>query len=124
MVQGVVKNPQKAMYIGNTSSKPVNTDSLEAMTRDKDKKVHGVFKNLENPGQSGYICCRIYKGQPIFSKWFNDGEEAEIPLSVARFINTRTEYPIHGYLLDKDGNYIKGTGRTVQRYQFVSKDFN
>jgi len=122
--EGVVKDRKEAIYIGRVSNEIVNKDSLEAMTKEEDKKVKGTFKNLENPGQSGYVCCKIYKDQPVFSKWFDDGEEAEIPLSVAKFINTRTQYPVHKYQLDEDGNYTKSTGRIVQRYQFVSKDFS
>lgn len=121
----MLANPHRAaLYIGNTSKVPVNTDSIEAMKPEDDHMVKGRFKNLESPGQPGYICCKVYKGQPLFSKWFDHDEEAEIPLSVARFINTRTEYPIHSYLLNEKGQHIKGTGRMVQRYQFVSREFN
>lgn len=114
---------QQHIWMGNVSKVPVNTDSIEAMTAEKDHMVSGIFKNLECPGQPGYVCCRIYKGQPIFQKWFDDGEETVIPLSVARHINQNTQYPIHSYLLDEKGNYIKGTGVMKQRFQFVSKDY-
>jgi len=115
--------PRAALYIGNFSKKPVNKESIEAMKKEDDRMVKGVFKNLENPGQDAYIACKLYKGQPLFSKWFMDGEEAEIPLSVARHINQNTQYPVHGYLLDEKGNHVKGTGRMVQRYQFISREF-
>ncbi len=113
-----------ALYVGNQSKKPVNKDSIEAMTKATDKMVKGIFKNLECPGQTGFVACRMYKDQPVFQKWFEDGEEAEIPLSVARHINENTSYPVHGYLLDAGGQYVKGTGRIVQRYEFVSMDFS
>lgn len=119
----IQRTPKNALYIGKRSTKPVNKDSIEAMKGEEDKMVSGVFKNLENPGQDAYIACRLYKGQPLFSKWFQDGEEALIPLSVARHINQNTQYPVHSYLLDEKGNHIKGTGKMVQRYQFSSKDF-
>lgn len=111
------------MYVGAKSNKPVNKDSIEAMTKATDRMVKGIFKNLECPNQPGFVGCRMYKDQPVFQKWFRDGEEAEIPLSVARHINENTSYDVHGYLLDSDGHYIKGTGRNVQRYEFVSMDF-
>lgn len=119
-----LQRPKKtALYIGSASKKPVNKDSIEAMKKEDDKMVSGTFKNLENPGQDGYVACKIYKGQPLFSKWFQDGEEATIPLSVARHINQNAQYAVHGFLLDDKGNQIKGTGRMVQRYQFVSREF-
>lgn len=114
---------QQHIWYGNTSKVPVNTDSIEAMTAETDHPVKGIFKNLECPGQPAYVCCRIYKGQPVFQKWFDDGEEAVIPLSVARHINQNTQYPIHAYLLDDKGNYVKGTGVMRQRYQFTSRDY-
>ncbi len=112
-----------AMYVGTRSTEPVNTESIEAMTKETDRMVKGIFKNLECPNQPAFVGCRMYKGQPIFQKWFQDGEEAEIPLSVARHINENTSYNVNGYLLDSDGNYIKGSGREVQRYAFNSIDF-
>lgn len=119
----VKRESQSAAYIGNTSKAPVNQDSLEAMKPEDDKMVSGVFKNLECPGQPGYVACRLYKGQPIFSKTFFDGEIATIPLSVAKYINQRTSWPRHSYELDDKGSHTKRVGQMVQRYQFVSREF-
>lgn len=112
------------MYVGAQSKTIQNPESIEAMTPEDDKMVTGVFKNRENPGQPAYIGCRLYKGQPIYQRTFWDGEEAEIPYSVARFINEYTQYPRHNYLLDEKGNYIKGTGDMVKRYEFVPTKFS
>lgn len=100
----------------------VNHDSLEAMTAESDRTVSGVFKNLESPGQPGYVACRLYKGQ-LFSKNFFDGEIASIPLSVARYINQRISWPRHSHELDEKGKSSKRIGQMVQRYQFVSREF-
>ena len=117
------RTSKPALYVGAQSKKPVNKDSIEAMTKEKDRMVKGIFKNLECPNQPAFVGCRMYKDQPIFQKWFNDGEQTEIPLSVARHINENTTYSVHGYLLDCNGDYIKGAGRQVQRYAFTSIDF-
>ena len=119
----VAVESEAATYVGGGSIKPVNTESIEAMTAEKDKMVSGVFKNLESPGQPGTVTCRMYKGQPIFTKTFFDGEISTIPLSVARFINTRTSYTKHAYELDAKGDHKKTNGQVVNRYQFVSRDF-
>jgi hypothetical protein len=119
----VKRESESARHVGPISRHPVNTDSIEAMTPETDKQVAGMFKNIEHPGQPGTVTVRLYKGQPIYSKSFFDGELATIPLSVARFINTRCQYTKHSYELDDKGNHKKSNGQVVQRYQFVSRDF-
>lgn len=115
----------KAHIIGSLINKtPVNTEAIEAMTPETDRMVSGVFRNVETPGQPAKICCRLYKGMRPFNQVLEDGQNYTIPLSVARHINSNCCYPIHGYLLDDKGNQVKGIGRYVHRYQFVSQDFN
>ena len=120
---GKVAVENEAVYVGAVSHKPVNVDSIEAMTKETDKMVTGVFKNIESPGQTGTVSCRFYKGQPIFTKTFFDGEIATIPLSVAKFINTRTSWQRHAYELNEKGDHKKVAGQVVNRYQFVSREF-
>lgn len=123
MIQGnVVPGPNEAVYVGQRSKKVVNKESIEAMKPEEDKMVSGMFKNLEQPGMDGYVACRYRKG-PIFSRKFFDGEVCQIPLSVARHINQRCNWPRHKYELDKDGNHVKTVGQVVQRYQFVSTEY-
>jgi len=97
---------------------PVNTDSIEAMTPDKDKKVYGKFLNIEYPGQTAKICCRLYRGMPYFQMTMVDGETYTIPLSVARFINERIHYEPHHFMRDEKGNEIKGQ-KSMPRYKFI-----
>ncbi len=118
-----VQVSKKPIIIGQRSKVPVNLDSIEAMTAETDRMVKGKFKNLEAPGQPGFVAGLFYRGMPYWQKWFDDGEEAEIPLSIARHINENTKYPVQGYILDSNGNYIKGTGREVSRYEFISTEF-
>lgn len=122
-MEKVAPTENKAQYIGNVSKKAVNKDSIEAMTDKDDRMVTGMFKNLENRGDVGFIACRYRKGQPIFVKKFFDGEIATIPLSVARHINQRCKYEKHGYELDDKGNHKKVVSNLVQRYEFVSTDY-
>lgn len=99
---------------------PVNKDSIEAMTKETDKNVVGTFVNIETPGQPAKICCRYYKGQEFFNQVFEDGEKYTIPLSVARHINERCFYEPHSYILDDEGNPIKGT-KKQPRYKFTAE---
>lgn len=101
---------------------PVNSNSIEGMTREADKTVRGTFVNIECPGQTAKICGKYYKGMPYFEKVFNDNEKAIIPLSVARWINERCYHETHGFILDKDGNHVKNP-KPQFRYKFVIEDY-
>lgn len=102
------------------SKTAINTDSIEAITPDTDKKVTGVFVNVEYPGQTAKVCARLYKGMQYFCKVFEDGERATIPLSVARFINERIAYEEHTHILDADGKPAKGAKHKA-RYKFMAE---
>lgn len=116
------KSPEPT-YIGERSTVPVNADSLEGMKPDDDRMVAGIFKNLECPGQPAYVACRLYKGQGVFSRHFFDGELATIPLSVAKYINTRIGWQKYDWQADGDGGFKKQLKTVVQRYQFNSREF-
>jgi len=118
-MQKMIKPEEKAPLLNIKMNKtPVNTDSIEAMTKDTDKKVVGTFVNIECPGQPAKVCGLYYKGMPYFIKTFEDQERCTIPLSVARWINERIAYEQHSYLQDERGNPIK-TGKKQARYKFI-----
>jgi hypothetical protein len=121
--QQIKKLVPEVTQVPMVSVKPVNIDSLEGMTHEQDKMVSGVFKNLEQPGQPGYVACRIYKGQPLFSKYFFHDEIATIPLSVAKYINTRTSWTKFAWNSNGNNGFDKRPEQQVQRYQFVSREF-
>ena len=100
------------------SKTPVNVDSIEAMTPETDKRVHGEFVNIEAPGQPAKVCGKYYKKMNYFEKVFRDGEKCTIPLSVARWINERCYYNKHTYLMDAEGNPLK-EDRATPRYKFI-----
>ncbi len=101
---------------------PVNTDSIEAMTPETDKKVFGTFVNIECPSQPAKICGKYYKGMPYFSETMEDGKKYTIPLSVARYINERLCYHRHSYIQDEKGNPIKDA-IPVFRYKFIIENY-
>lgn len=114
-----VELPQASPLIHpKISSKVVNPDSIEAMTRETDRNVHGTFINIECPGQPARICCKYYRGQEFFAMTMLDNEKYKIPLSVARHINERCYHEPHSYLVDDKGNPVK-TGKKQFRYKFM-----
>lgn len=113
------KNEKRTVLIHKAiHKKPVNTDSIEAMTQETDKKVHGQFINVECPGQPAKICGKYYKGMEYFSEVLEDGRSYTVPWSVARFINERCFTTEHTSLLDDKGNPIKGN-KQRPRYKFI-----
>lgn len=97
---------------------PVNTQSIESMTRETDKMVTGQFINIECPEQPAKISVKLYPGMEYFSRLFLDQERCTIPLSVARFINERCAHEKHVHLQDEKGNPVKD-GKSHPRYRFM-----
>jgi hypothetical protein len=117
----IIKPPERVNLISSKQNKkPVNLDSIEALTRETDKMVQGTFLNVEYPGQPAKICGKYYRGMEYFSKTFLDGERCTIPLSVARFINERCFYVQHKHLKDDKGQDIKDI-KAIPRYKFMAE---
>jgi hypothetical protein len=100
---------------------PVNSDSVYGMTAEKDHKVKGQFVNVEYPGLSQKVSCKLYPGMPYFCETLKDGETTIIPYSVAKFINEDLGYDQHSYLTDDKGNPIK-TGKKIPRGKFIIEE--
>lgn len=121
---------------------------LKKYIDEETKLVRGRFKNYETPGGALPLTCGKYPGQPMFSKTFQDGEEYEVPLWVARHLNgtdvTAKElngkigscsYPIHGFkweaanapqsMLGEQGIPVPivGVAKRKQRFGFESLEF-
>jgi hypothetical protein len=111
-------------YAGKPCNKTaVNKDSPYAITHETDRMVTGMFKNVECPGQPGTVTMRLYKGMQPFHKTMLDGETYTIPLSVAMEINKSCKYPRDKHMLDEQGNNVKGPGIPIDKFMFVTMDF-
>ena len=106
----------------STEERKKNSDLIEEERKKDSKLVKGVFKNLECPGGDVEFAFKQYKGEPIRKYRFLDGEEAEIPLGVAKHIN-QCKYKRSKHLVDVNGNKMIGADKPVERYQFVSTDY-
>ena len=119
-----VNKSGSVMYAGKPINKTaVNKDSIEAMTPETDRMVTGIFKNMECPGQPGTVTMRLYKGMQPFHQTMLDGKQYTIPLSVAREINRSCKYKRDKHLLDENGNYDKISDIPIDKYAFVTMDF-
>lgn len=66
--------------------KQLGKEKLEKYMTEELRPVRGIFQFFENPGGSEKVTVRKYAGH-MFEKFMKDGEEYEIPLYVARFLN-------------------------------------
>lgn len=92
--------------------------------RDKDRElVRGVFRYHEVPGGFLEFSFRKWKEDPIEYYKLDDGEICTLPYGVAKHLNTNLAYPIHSYVMDKDGKPIQSAKTMIRRCTFQSLDF-
>lgn len=116
--------------------KPVNSKkqesrsvpaALEAKREEEAKMVRGVFRFHEVPGGCMEFMYRKYAGDPVQKYSMHDGEIYEVPLGVARHLNTNCWYPLYGHS-DRAQQEVAGTAaqvvkEKVRRCSFQSLDF-
>lgn len=89
-----------------------------------ERRVKGIFKNLELPGMDLRFVWKMNKGEQIAKYHLKDGEMSEVPLSVARHLNDDCWVPVHHYILDDKGNPTKAVGKKKHRFSFSQVDFS
>ncbi len=100
------------------------SEEIEKQRKEHSKKVKGIFKSLETPGATITFSFREFKGEPIRTYELVDGQTYDLPLGVARHINRQCKYKRNKHLVNKDGTKIKGLDTPVERYSFVSSEYN
>lgn len=112
------------------SAKPENLSvpaALDAKRTEERTKVRGIFRFHEVPGGQLDFMYRKYKGDPLEKFSMKDGEVYEVPLGVARHLNTNCWYPVYGHN-DKAQQEVTGSAamsvkEKVRRCSFQSLDF-
>lgn len=112
------------------SSKPETLSvpaALEAKRAEERKIVRGIFRFHEVPGGQMEFMYRKYKGDPLEKFSMKDGEVYEVPLGVARHLNTNCWYPLYGHN-DKAQQEVAGSAalsvkEKIRRCSFQSLDF-
>lgn len=100
------------------------------LQRAKDKeKVRGRFRFHEVPGGILEFVYKAYKGDPVLEykvslgTELRDGEVYELPLGVARHLNSSGRIPENMHALDANGKNTVKLKRMVARYGFEPLDF-
>ena len=115
--------------------KQLAKEKLEKYMKEELVKVKGVFQFFECPGMGAKITVKKYPGH-IFEQTLKDGEEYEIPLYVARFLNGidvtaeaiggklgTCSYSVSSYLMDANGIPIISNNTRKKRFGFNSIQF-
>jgi len=121
--------------IGTKSKKDLGKEKLDLIMHEEMKLVKGIFQNFETPGLALRVQVRKYPGY-FYDKTLQDGQAYEVPLYIARHLNgidaTATaingqlgtcSYPIHSYLMDKNGVPVLSKQKRKKRYGFQSAEF-
>ena len=85
--------------------------------------VKGQFHYLECPGGILSFNYKAYAGDPVVRYDLTDGEVRELPLGVARHLNTNVAVPEHQYLLDKNGRPSSIVNKKTRRCSFENIGF-
>ena len=102
--------------------KRASNEKIEKLREEEAKPVKGIFKNLECSGGAIRFVYRKFKGDPVDTYTLEDGKEYELPLGVARHLNTNCAYPVYKSELSNE-RLVDVPGRMVNRYAFLSTEF-
>lgn len=95
-----------------------------ARERDKDRQmVKGIFRNLEQQGMKLSFPYLKYPGDEVTMYNLECGQEATIPLGVAKHLNQNCWYPQHENLVDEDGKRVTSIRSKTHRFSFVPLEF-
>jgi len=101
--------------------------ALESKRVEERNIVRGIFRFHEVPGGQLDFMYRKYKGDPLEKFSMKDGEVYEVPLGVARHLNTNCWYPVYGHndkaQQDVAGSAAMSIKEKVRRCSFQSLDF-
>ena len=101
--------------------------ALENKRAEEQKMVRGIFRFHEVPGGQMDFVFRKYKGDKLEKYSMKDGEVYEVPLGVARHLNTNCWYPVYGHSdaskASVEESALMSIKEKVRRCSFQSLDF-
>lgn len=111
-----------------TEEQKIKAQDLLEKAKDEDSRmVKGVFTNIECKGGDIEFTYHKYKGDPTRVYRFEDGKEYEVPLGVAKHINSckysRKAHNPNILQKNESGNWAPIDGKPDDRFKFTSTDF-
>lgn len=119
------KLEKRNQFAANTNTAQYLADSkgISEMRQEDAKKVKGVFRCFSPPGGNVEFYFRKYKGDPIEKYTLNDGETYELPLGVVKHLNENCYEEDKAFLLDANGDKIRGAGKKNFRFSFTPSEY-
>lgn len=109
------------------SVNPEIAKKLEEKRLEERKMVRGIFRFHEVPGGQMDFVFRKYADDPLEKFSMKDGEVYEVPLGVARHLNSNCWYPVYGYSEKSQANVAESAlmniKEKIKRCSFQSLDF-
>ncbi|MGD2065710.1 MAG: hypothetical protein PVI43_00890 [Candidatus Bathyarchaeota archaeon] len=96
---------------------------IEEMRQEDARKVKGIFRCLQPAGGNVEFYFRKWKGDPIEKYTLHDGQEYELPISVVKHLNEQCYEEDKAYLLDANGEKIRGAGKKRYRFSFTVSNY-
>lgn len=103
--------------------KKISKEEMERLRQADHKKVKGVFRCFEPPGGMIKFSFKKYPGDQTTTYTMEDGKIYEVPLMVARHLNSNCFYPVHSHIMDAQGVPQVNVGKKIRRVAFESLDF-
>lgn len=94
-------------------------DKFEKQRKEESRLVKGIFQDNEVKGGTTRFPFKKFKGDKVQEYVLTDGQQYEIPLAVAKHLNSACAYEQHSFLLGPDGKHIKSP-RKIYRFAFKS----
>lgn len=117
-------NTQPLPQLSPSEAKKEALKKNMAWERDKAKeKVKGIFRFYEVPGGLLSFVYKAYKGDEVERYDLVDGQIYTLPLGVAKHLNKNVWYPVHGYMMDENGQNSMRINQRVRRCGFQSLEF-
>jgi len=108
----------------SSTPKRRSSEEIEKERKEGNKLVKGVFRCHEPRGGEVTIVWKEFKGDPVRRWTLKDSCEYEIPVGLAKHINTNCGYYVHSNILGPDGNpSVDLKGKYISRMNFESLEY-
>jgi hypothetical protein len=97
-------------------------DRLERQRKEESRIVKGIFQDNDLRGGHIRFFFKKFKGDEIKEYIMEDGKEYEVPLAVAKHLNSGCAYETHSRILGPDGMPTKNIKKN-HRFAFKQSEF-
>lgn len=118
-----VKPVEPVVELPSTDPKVIAKDRWKQLQVEESRMVKGKFIYHECPNGIMEFSFRKYKSTPLKNYSLRDGETYEIPLAVARHLNTNVAYPTHAFKNNEAGKAESHVSEMIRRTSFQALEF-